>query len=386
MRRLIVRALARTLALAAATAAIPLASAAPAAADRVVVGGFPVDVADGPWTVAVSSRDRFGGTRAGQFCGGAVVGPTTVLTAAHCMGEEVLGGPPGRVRDLKVIAERTQLLSGEGREIAVSEVWVNPGYDADTNAGDFAVLTLAEALPQSDVIGMAAAGDTAYTPGTPALVYGWGDITGGRGLRHGATGRSGACAVRRRLSAGLSGGVVKAPISPRACCARGEAQGGKDACQGDSGGPLVAEGRLIGLVSWGSGCGRPGSPGGLHAGLRRRHPSARGLTGPAGAFSQCRLRSAVRLAPVRCARGPGPVFRRSGAAVAAVARVGPVSGPFADPDECERPPREGAAARMRRSVPELARRGARISALRQRQCWERRSAARSRPVSQRRSS
>src|SRR3954471_24233748 len=87
MRHLIARSLARPLILAAVAAAIPLASAAPVAADSLVVGGFPVDVSKAPWTVALSSRDRFGGTRAGQFCGGVAVGPATVLTAAPCVGE-----------------------------------------------------------------------------------------------------------------------------------------------------------------------------------------------------------------------------------------------------------------------------------------------------------
>ena len=143
MRRRLARALARPLTLVAAGTVIPLASAAPVAADSVVVGGFPVDVSQSPYTVALSSRDRFGGTRAGQFCGGVAVGRTTVLTAAHCMDPEVLGASPERVSDLNVIAGRTELLSKSGQEVAVRKVWVNPDYDGDTNSGDFAVLSLA---------------------------------------------------------------------------------------------------------------------------------------------------------------------------------------------------------------------------------------------------
>ncbi|GAB2879669.1 serine protease [Streptomyces deserti] len=260
MRGRIARALAAPLALAAAASAIPLASAAPAAADSVVVGGFPVEVSQSPWTVALSSRDRFGGTRAGQFCGGVAVGPTIVLTAAHCLDEEVLGAPPDRVRDLRVIAGRTDLLSDRGQEIAVRATWVNPGYDDRSNSGDFAVLILAAPLPAGSVIAMAAAGDPAYGVGTAAMVYGWGDATGAgdyaTSLRA-ARVRVLPDALCERAYPGSAEGAYRAETM---LCA-GELDGGRDACQGDSGGPLVAQGRLIGLVSWGSGCGRADSPG-----------------------------------------------------------------------------------------------------------------------------
>ncbi|MFF5801441.1 S1 family peptidase [Streptomyces albogriseolus] len=260
MRRRLARALARPLTLVAAGTVIPLASAAPVAADSIVVGGFPVDVSQSPYTVALSSRDRFGGARAGQFCGGVAVGRTTVLTAAHCMDPEVLGASPERVSDLRVIAGRTELLSDSGQEVAVRKVWVNPHYDGVTNSADFAVLSLAEPLPATSVIGMAGAGDPAYRAGTPATVYGWGDTTGSgsyAGSLHGARVRVQPDAQCEKAYSGGSNGTYRAETM---LCA-GEVAGGRDACQGDSGGPLVAQGRLIGLVSWGAGCGWAGSPG-----------------------------------------------------------------------------------------------------------------------------
>ncbi|MBV2357024.1 serine protease [Streptomyces sp. J2-1] len=260
MRRIPVRAVAAPLVLTAALSAIPLVGAAPATADSVVVGGFPIDISEAPWTVALTSRDRFGGTRAGQFCGGVAVSRTTVLTAAHCMGDDVLGKPPNQARDLKAVTGRTDLLGSGGHEIAVRSIKVNPAYDPGTNAGDWAVLTLAGELPKDTVVPVAAAGDPAYAPGTKARVSGWGDLTGGGDYARRLHAADVHVLPDDECARAYPGGPEGTYRASSMLCA-GEEQGGPDACQGDSGGPLVAAGKLIGLVSWGSGCGRAGSPG-----------------------------------------------------------------------------------------------------------------------------
>ncbi|WP_418959543.1 S1 family serine peptidase [Streptomyces tritici] len=259
MRRSIARAVTGALGLVSAAAAA-LAAPGVASADRVIVGGEPVEVADTPWVVALSSRDRFGGMRAGQFCGGVVVAPTKVLTAAHCLGPEVLGGAPEDVSDLAVIAGRTELTDKGGREIRVAETWINPAYRPATNAGDLAVLTLSSPLPESYVLATAGPGDSAYAPGTIATVYGWGDTTGNgtyaTSLRAARVQVLEDAACERAYPGNTSGDYQPATM----LCA-GDPAGGRDACQGDSGGPLVARGRLVGLVSWGSGCAEAENPG-----------------------------------------------------------------------------------------------------------------------------
>ncbi|MCX5163491.1 serine protease [Streptomyces sp. NBC_00264] len=260
MSRTVFRTLTGAFALVAATALIPLGSPARAAEDGIVIGGQPAHVKDNPWVVALSSRDRFGDARAGQFCGGVVVAPKKVLTAAHCLSHEALGVDAGSVRDLRIIAGRDALRGTGGQEIAVRETWTNPGFNPATNAGDLAVLTLADALPGESVIPMAETGDEAYAPGTAAVVYGWGDTTGNSDYASSLRSAKVSVLPDAACAQAYPGGRNGTYDASAMLCA-GELLGGYDACQGDSGGPLVARGRLIGLVSWGNGCARAGSPG-----------------------------------------------------------------------------------------------------------------------------
>ncbi|MCK2242545.1 MULTISPECIES: trypsin-like serine protease [unclassified Crossiella] len=230
------------LTLAAPAPALAEPPAAPGPTDSRVVGGIRASILEFPWTVAITKSD---GT---PLCGGTLVAPAMVLTAAHC----AVGRQP---KDLLVIAGREDLLTLGGEIRALTGIWIHPFY-TDVRAGDdVAVLRLALPLSQPPLPLATPADTLLYGPGTYTLALGW-----GRTAEGGFPSRYLLKAALPIVGDPLCQAVLAGFEASSMVCA-GYANGGVDTCQGDSGGPLIAGGKLVGVTSWGIGCARPYQPG-----------------------------------------------------------------------------------------------------------------------------
>lgn len=214
-----------------------------------IVGGQNAVPHIAPYMVSLHYLNR-------QHCGAAIISPSWVVTAAHCLIVSATG-------QFEVLAGRHNILvpepaSEQRRPINRARTWSHPLYHGPTAPYDIAMIHVAPAFTFNAFVSAIALPAPGLIHHGLTTVFGWG-ISGFNPIT---------------LPAILQ--TADRPIIPWAQClailtgssfhstklCAGPLTGGISSCTGDSGGPLVQNGQLVGIVSWGSSlCGVPNSPG-----------------------------------------------------------------------------------------------------------------------------
>lgn len=237
-----------------------------------IVGGRKTEPGEFPFQVRLNIRSR----RGSGICGGVILNERYILTAAHCMTacvSQYLTTATIETTGVHATIGDHSIKSNDGEvEIDIEKIIPHERYDAcNFYANDHDIALIKTATPieyrfTSDGYGsinrpcMPLGKELIYKEGESVIVSGWG--------------------VTRENSGSLSNILryVQVPIVNISKCQEtygnrvtndhvcaGYQSGGRDSCQGDSGGPLVRvvenKYELVGIVSFGYGCGQPSAPG-----------------------------------------------------------------------------------------------------------------------------
>ena len=230
-----------------------------------VVGGGPITAGEAPFYVQIITKTGQG-EWVNNGCGGSLISPRHVLTAAHCVDDiqNTIGrGNKGvYVNAYKPFDSIPGNNGGEPIHFSVMEsVILHPDFDVVTLDHDVAVVTLIDPVPDTSIFTPIYLAENSPSDKDTVVVYGLGRLSEFSATKPDFVQK----ADLEYMSRNTCNIFYSNRLADSMFCA-GFLYGGVDACNGDSGGPLIYETtegvkEQVGVVSWGDGCALALKPG-----------------------------------------------------------------------------------------------------------------------------